>query len=316
MAARLGSRWSSRPSRTRPTSARPMRRCSRRPSGLRARRGRPQLHGRHLGDPAGVRRRPPGPAAAHSRRRRGRAQLEPRYRPRRAASWSSWSAATTSWRPNAGDAGRGLRRARRDDGVVMVASARDIVDASGRPVVRGHGLGGLRAGCRVGRRSGARWSRREHLRRAMCVLLRRTTLEAVGGWHGDPGYLIDQATYCRVLLRGDLVPTPSRWPRSGSARPSGAFAGPRAGRLGRRDAPSDRRLGRACSARGTCASATPGHAARFPAPAGLPLPRGGGCTKRAGLLGGEALSAVSLHRVVSSGAQRGAWARAGRTRCR
>ena len=40
------------------------------------------------------------------------------------------------------------------------------------------------------------------------MLFRRTTLEDVGGWHGDPGYLIDQATYCRVLLRGDLATTP------------------------------------------------------------------------------------------------------------
>ena len=41
-----------------------------------------------------------------------------------------------------------------------------------------------------------------------CVLLRRSALEAVGGWHGEPGYLIDQSTYCRVLLHGDLATAP------------------------------------------------------------------------------------------------------------
>lgn len=96
-----------------------------------------------------------------------------------------------------------------DQGVVMVASARDIVDASGRPVVRAHGLAGL-----VGRVSGPEAIRRSVVRGAnifgepCCVLMRRTALEAVGNWHGDPGYTIDQATYCRLLLNGDLVTTP------------------------------------------------------------------------------------------------------------
>jgi glycosyltransferase involved in cell wall biosynthesis len=98
---------------------------------------------------------------------------------------------------------------RHGDGVVMVASARDIVDASGRPVVRGHGLGGL-----SGRVPGREAIRRSVLRGAnifgepCCVLVRRTTLAEVGGWHGDPGFMIDQATYCRVLLRGDLATAP------------------------------------------------------------------------------------------------------------
>lgn len=93
--------------------------------------------------------------------------------------------------------------------VVMVASARDIVDASGRPVVRAHGLGGL-----SGRVRGREAIRRSVIKGAnifgepCCVLVRRTALEEAGGWHGDPGFLIDQATYCRVLLRGDLVIAP------------------------------------------------------------------------------------------------------------
>jgi glycosyltransferase involved in cell wall biosynthesis len=93
--------------------------------------------------------------------------------------------------------------------VVMVASARDIIDASGRVVVRGNGLGGL-----SGRVPGREAIRRSVLRGAnifgepCCVLLRRSVLEAVGGWHGDPGYLVDQSTYCRVLLHGDLATAP------------------------------------------------------------------------------------------------------------
>ncbi len=96
-----------------------------------------------------------------------------------------------------------------DEGVVMVASARDIVDAAARPVLREQGLGGL-----SGRVPGPMAIRRSVVRGAnifgepCCVLLRRTALEAVGGWHGDPGFMIDQATYSRVLLRGDLVTTP------------------------------------------------------------------------------------------------------------
>ena len=93
--------------------------------------------------------------------------------------------------------------------VVMVASIRDIIDASGRAVVRGHGLGGL-----SGRVPGREAVRRSVLRGAnifgepCCVLLRRSVLQAVGGWHGDPGFMIDQATYCRVLLHGDLATAP------------------------------------------------------------------------------------------------------------
>lgn len=93
--------------------------------------------------------------------------------------------------------------------VVMVASARDIVDASGKPVVREHGLGGL-----SGRVPGTEAIRRSVIRGAnifgepCCVLMRRTALEAAGNWHANPGFMIDQATYCRVLLRGDLATTP------------------------------------------------------------------------------------------------------------
>lgn len=93
--------------------------------------------------------------------------------------------------------------------VVMVASPRDIVDARGQAVIRNVGLGGLH-----GKVTGRQAIRRSVLRGAnifgepCCVLLRRDVLIAGGGWHGDPGYMIDQATYCRTLLRGALVALP------------------------------------------------------------------------------------------------------------
>ena len=92
---------------------------------------------------------------------------------------------------------------------VLVASSRDIVDASGRPVVRDVGLAGLRGvvdgrvALRRSVRVGANIFGEPH-----CVLLRRSVLTTIGGWHGDPGFLIDQATYSRALLHGDLVAVP------------------------------------------------------------------------------------------------------------
>ena len=97
-----------------------------------------------------------------------------------------------------------------DDGVVLVASRRDLVDASGRHVVRNVGLGGLPPGRVPGRAA----VRRTVLRGAnilgepACVTMRRSALERVGGWRGSPGFVIDQSTYCRVLMHGDLVTSP------------------------------------------------------------------------------------------------------------
>jgi glycosyltransferase involved in cell wall biosynthesis len=90
--------------------------------------------------------------------------------------------------------------------IAMVATTRDIIDATGRPVVRDLGLAGLR-----GRVAGRAALRRSVLMGAnifgepCCVLLRRSVLTAIGGWHGNPGFMIDQATYARALLHGDLI---------------------------------------------------------------------------------------------------------------
>jgi glycosyltransferase involved in cell wall biosynthesis len=96
-----------------------------------------------------------------------------------------------------------------DAATVMVASSRDIVDASGRIILRNHGLGGLtgsvpgRVALRRGVVKGA-----NIFGEPCCVLLRRDVLQKVGGWHGNPGFMIDQGTYSRVLLEGDLVAVP------------------------------------------------------------------------------------------------------------
>lgn len=94
-----------------------------------------------------------------------------------------------------------------DTDVALTACRRDIVDAEGRLLFPGWGLRGLKK-----RMSGA-----EAVRRAVrsgsnlfgepaSVMMRRRTLESVGGWRSDYPYLIDQATYTEVLLRGGFAP--------------------------------------------------------------------------------------------------------------
>jgi glycosyltransferase involved in cell wall biosynthesis len=94
-------------------------------------------------------------------------------------------------------------------GVTMVAARRDVVDATGRPVVRGRGLPGLHG--RVVGGEAVRATVRAGTNifgEPCCVLIRRRTLEQIGGWHGTDGYVIDLATYVRLLMLGDLVCVP------------------------------------------------------------------------------------------------------------
>ena len=94
-------------------------------------------------------------------------------------------------------------------GAVLVASPRSLVDAAGREVIGSRGLAGL-----SGRVAG-----REAIRRCVragsnifgepgCVLFQRRLLEQEGGWDNSFPYLIDQATYTRILLHGDFVALP------------------------------------------------------------------------------------------------------------
>lgn len=92
---------------------------------------------------------------------------------------------------------------------VLAASRRHLVDAAGRPVVRDRGLGRL-SGLVDGRRAvrASVTAGTNLLGEPMCVTFRRDVLERTGRWDGRRGYLIDQATYARCLLEGDLVAIP------------------------------------------------------------------------------------------------------------
>lgn len=96
-----------------------------------------------------------------------------------------------------------------EDGVTFVASRRQMIDANDREFLSPMGLGGL-----VGRADGA-----EGIRRTVRaggnifgepgnVMMRRADLEAAGWWDATEPFLIDVASYVRVLRRGDLVALP------------------------------------------------------------------------------------------------------------
>lgn len=97
----------------------------------------------------------------------------------------------------------------RSSGGVLTACRRDVVDANGRILRAGWGLRGLKT----------RMPGREAVRAAVragsnlfgepaSVMMRREPLVRTGGWFDRFPYLIDQATYSRVLLDGDFVPDP------------------------------------------------------------------------------------------------------------
>ncbi len=89
---------------------------------------------------------------------------------------------------------------------VIAASRRDVIDATGKIVLRNRGLGGLH-----GEVSGAEAIRRTIIAgtnifgEPAAVLFRRSALVEAGGWDGRVPYLIDQASYCTVLLNGNLI---------------------------------------------------------------------------------------------------------------
>ena len=92
---------------------------------------------------------------------------------------------------------------------VLAASTRDIIDAAGTTVLRDRGLKGLR-----GEVSGTDAIRRtvragtNIFGEPASVLFRRAALADAGGWDSRFPYLIDLATYCAVLLDGNLVAVP------------------------------------------------------------------------------------------------------------
>lgn len=92
---------------------------------------------------------------------------------------------------------------------VLVASKRDILDANGVPFLRARGLDGLSGlvdgptAIRASVRAGTNL-----LGEPACVMMRAAVLREAGGWDESQAYLIDQASYGRVLLRGPMVALP------------------------------------------------------------------------------------------------------------
>ena len=89
--------------------------------------------------------------------------------------------------------------------VVLVAAQRDLIDARGGLVNTRRGLAGL-TGCVPGRVAARHTvvAGSNIFGEPACVLIRRETLERAGGWDARNPYVIDEATYVRVLLDGDF----------------------------------------------------------------------------------------------------------------
>ena len=89
--------------------------------------------------------------------------------------------------------------------VVLVAAQRDLIGAHGDTVITRRGLAGLTG--LVPGRVAARHAvvvGSNIFGEPACVLIRRESLERVGGWDGRHPFVIDEATYVNVLLGGDF----------------------------------------------------------------------------------------------------------------
>lgn len=95
----------------------------------------------------------------------------------------------------------------RTTGAVLTACRRDVTDADGRVLMAAWGLRGIDRPM-PGARAAAKAVRAGSnlFGEPASVMMRRSVLEHVGGWDASYPYLIDQATYSRVLLEGDFVP--------------------------------------------------------------------------------------------------------------
>lgn len=88
----------------------------------------------------------------------------------------------------------------------LVANSRDILDAVGSPLIRNRGidsLEGLVDGAKAVRASIVAGT--NLFGEPACVMLRRELLQTAGGWDDRNPYLIDQASYARVLFQGPMV---------------------------------------------------------------------------------------------------------------
>lgn len=97
----------------------------------------------------------------------------------------------------------------RHGSAALVSCRRAIVDGKGAVVIAARGLASLRGlvpgrrAIRVTVRAGS-----NIFGEPACVLMRRDVLEDAGRWDGEFPYVIDEATYANVLLRGDAVVIP------------------------------------------------------------------------------------------------------------
>ena len=89
--------------------------------------------------------------------------------------------------------------------VTLVCCRRDLIDAQGDIVMGGRGMTRIR-GFHDGRAAIRRTVRvgTNIFGEPASVLFRRAALVEAGGWWSDFPYVIDEATYALVLLRGDL----------------------------------------------------------------------------------------------------------------
>ncbi len=90
--------------------------------------------------------------------------------------------------------------------VVFVAARRNLIDAKGHQLMAARGLGRLH-GCIAGQEAAKAsvLAGTNLFGEPACVMLRRDLLDAEGGWDGRFPYLIDQATYSRVMAHGNAV---------------------------------------------------------------------------------------------------------------
>nr|WP_269670541.1 glycosyltransferase family A protein [Stenotrophomonas sp. SY1] len=97
----------------------------------------------------------------------------------------------------------------RHPSAVFVASRRDLVDAAGRQLLKARGLAGL-TGCIPGRQAALAsiLAGTNIFGEPCCVMMRRAELEKAGWWDSRFPYLIDQASYSNVMVRGDVVALP------------------------------------------------------------------------------------------------------------
>lgn len=94
-------------------------------------------------------------------------------------------------------------------GVVLTSCRRTLVDARGKQFTSARGLAGLE-GVVPGRVAARRAviSGTNIFGEPACVMMRRDVLERAGGWADTEPYVIDQQTFCNVLMHGDFFALP------------------------------------------------------------------------------------------------------------